>query len=110
MPTADELGSGGAEDPRDTDNDGMPDYQDTDDDGDGVPTADELEDTDGNGVPDYLQAESTNPTTTGGLAGGALCAINTTQTASTVMLLLFTLGWLIRRRRTAFDKGVGSPR
>ncbi|HZD53664.1 MAG TPA: Calx-beta domain-containing protein, partial [Woeseiaceae bacterium] len=42
---------------RDTDQDGMPDYQDPDDDGDGVPTASENppeQDTDDDGTPDYL--------------------------------------------------------
>ena len=42
---------------RDTDGDGIPDYQDPDDDGDGVPTATENapdQDTDGDSIPDYL--------------------------------------------------------
>ena len=43
---------------QDTDNDGTPDYQDTDDDGDGIPTADEgTGDSDGDGIPDYLDPE-----------------------------------------------------
>ncbi|PTX61122.1 uncharacterized protein UPF0560 [Kordia periserrulae] len=50
----------------DTDDDGIPNYQDADDDGDGVNTADEdydgdndptNEDSDGDGTPDYLDAE-----------------------------------------------------
>jgi hypothetical protein len=42
---------------RDTDGDGLPDYQDPDDDNDGVPTASENapdQDTDQDGIPDYL--------------------------------------------------------
>ena len=40
---------------RDTDGDGIPDFQDPDDDGDGLATRDELEeDTDGDGVVNYL--------------------------------------------------------
>ena len=51
----------------DTDDDGIPDYLDSDDDGDGIPTRDEnpdpdgngipadAKDSDGNGIPDYLQ-------------------------------------------------------
>ena len=41
----------------DTDGDGHPNYMDTDDDGDGIPTATEgaVTDTDGDGVPDYLE-------------------------------------------------------
>ena len=42
---------------RDSDDDGIPDYQDPDDDNDGVPTADEgapSQDSDGDGIPDYL--------------------------------------------------------
>lgn len=62
VPTADELGTGGASDPRDTNADDVPDYLDVDDDGDGVSTVDELgsggaenpRDSDGNGVPDFL--------------------------------------------------------
>ncbi|QQR91209.1 MAG: hypothetical protein IPJ88_05610 [Myxococcales bacterium] len=65
VPTADELGSGGAASPRNTDGDGMPDYRDTDDDGDGLTTADELGaggasdplDSDGDNTPDYLDAD-----------------------------------------------------
>ncbi|MEZ4970157.1 MAG: hypothetical protein R2814_10995 [Flavobacteriaceae bacterium] len=38
----------------DTDGDGIPNYLDADDDGDGVLTKDELGDADNNGVPDYL--------------------------------------------------------
>ncbi|AXG72369.1 calx-beta domain protein [Kordia sp. SMS9] len=50
----------------DTDDDGVPNYQDADDDGDGINTADEdydgdndptNEDSDGDGTPDYLDAE-----------------------------------------------------
>ena len=43
----------------DTDQDGLPDYLDPDDDGDGVPTADEVGrgDTDGDGAPDYLDID-----------------------------------------------------
>lgn len=47
---------GGSECP-DTDQDGLPDYQDPDDDGDGAPTASEgapSQDTDDDGIPDYL--------------------------------------------------------
>ncbi len=54
-----DVAEGKREDPpRDTDGDGIPDYQDTDDDGDGVATRNELDlDTDGDGVPDYLDTD-----------------------------------------------------
>ncbi|MGB3464299.1 MAG: Ig-like domain-containing protein, partial [Cyclobacteriaceae bacterium] len=52
--------------PQDTDGDGIPDYLDTDDDGDGIPTMDEDpngngdpgdDDTDGDGLPNYLDTD-----------------------------------------------------
>jgi len=58
--------------PRDTDNDGVPDYLDSDDDGDNVPTANEDPDPDGDGdlsdaldtdgdtIPDYLDTDDDN--------------------------------------------------
>ena len=60
------------DDARDTDQDGIPDYFDTDDDGDGIPTVEESADPnfDGNpvdaidsdqdGIPDYLDADDDN--------------------------------------------------
>jgi len=48
------------DDCRDTDGDGVPDFQDPDDDGDGIPTAREVapeQDTDGDGTPDYLEED-----------------------------------------------------
>ena len=38
----------------DTDEDGLPNYLDTDDDGDGILTKDELGDSNDDGIPDYL--------------------------------------------------------
>lgn len=65
--TIDRNGNDAMDDPRDvlpdTDSDDIPDYRDTDDDGDGIPTVDEHSNTDGNsaqddnngnGIPDYL--------------------------------------------------------
>ncbi|MFQ5611717.1 MAG: hypothetical protein ACE5H9_06250, partial [Anaerolineae bacterium] len=47
--------------PTDTDNDGVPDYQDTDSDNDGIPDAVEGSgDTDGDGTPDYQDTDSDN--------------------------------------------------
>jgi len=58
--------------PRDTDLDGIPDYLDSDDDGDNVPTANEkpdpnsdgdisdAQDTDGDNIPDYLDPDDDN--------------------------------------------------
>ncbi|MEM9072325.1 MAG: hypothetical protein AAGE52_27710, partial [Myxococcota bacterium] len=63
--------SGGMAPPRqDTDGDGTPDVLDEDDDNDGVLTRDEPGDADESGVADYLEARNTS----GGYAGGALCA------------------------------------
>ena len=45
----------------DTDKDGIPDYLDTDDDGDGIPTVGEgQQDTDGDGIPNYLDPDDDN--------------------------------------------------
>ncbi|REE25521.1 hypothetical protein [Winogradskyella pacifica] len=69
VPSIDEYGPGGIDNPQDTDGDGIPDYLDIDDDGDNVLTENELDeldedgddnpltnplDTDGDGIPDYL--------------------------------------------------------
>jgi len=66
--TIDRNGNDAMDDPRnvlpDTDSDDIPDYRDTDDDGDGIPTIDEdanndgnyaNDDSNGNGIPDYLE-------------------------------------------------------
>jgi len=60
-----EYGPGGIGTPRDSDGDGTPDYQDSDDDGDGIPTSVEAPggvaiDSDGDGVPDYRDGDSDN--------------------------------------------------
>ena len=45
----------------DSDKDGIPDYLDPDDDGDGIPTTGEAQlDTDGDGIPDYLDPDDDN--------------------------------------------------
>ena len=56
---------GSPEDAQDTDGDGIADYLDSDDDGDGVLTIDELNgilviDTDNDGIPDYLDTDDDN--------------------------------------------------
>ncbi|MEO9477721.1 MAG: Ig-like domain-containing protein, partial [Cyclobacteriaceae bacterium] len=52
----DEMGD--PDDPEDTDDDGIPDFEDPDDDGDGIPTVEELDDPeddcDDDGIPNYL--------------------------------------------------------
>jgi len=68
---ADPNGDGKTDDARDTDGDGIKDYQDSDDDGDGVPTSLEVDsnhdgqydwvDTDHDGVQDYLDRDSWPP-------------------------------------------------
>jgi hypothetical protein len=62
--TIEDLNMNMIEEDDDTDEDGIPNYIDPDDDGDGRPTIDEIEiaadgtvtfpDSDGNGIPDYL--------------------------------------------------------
>jgi hypothetical protein len=63
----------------DTDQDGVPNYQDADDDGDGINTADEdydgdgdptNEDSDGDGTPDYLDSEDVEVFTSEALGTG----------------------------------------
>ncbi|MFK7750559.1 MAG: Calx-beta domain-containing protein [Kordia sp.] len=63
----------------DTDDDGIPNYQDADDDGDGINTADEdydgdndptNDDSDGDGTPDYLDAEDVMVFSTDALGTG----------------------------------------
>lgn len=65
VPDKNEYGGGGIMAPRDSDNDGTPDYKDTDDDGDGIPTSVEVPggtvvDSDGDGVPNYRDGDSDN--------------------------------------------------
>ena len=66
IPSEDEYGPGGIDDPQDSDEDGIPDYLDEDDDNDNVKTEDEDDnddddnpftnplDTDGDNIPNYL--------------------------------------------------------
>jgi hypothetical protein len=56
---------------QDMDDDGIPDFKDNDDDGDGIPTANELQDNDGDGTLDYLEVND------------KLQAINDTLTVAT---------------------------
>lgn len=76
---------------KDTDNDGIPDYLDPDDDGDGIPTKDEDPNKDGNpldddannnGIPDYLDPDSPNPVVSqkGLFLPYILCAVPPTAT------------------------------
>ncbi|WP_319475709.1 hypothetical protein [Marispirochaeta aestuarii] len=44
----------------DTDDDGIPNYLDADDDGDGIPSANETGDTDADGIPDYLESNTSS--------------------------------------------------
>ncbi|MAO08182.1 MAG: hypothetical protein CL596_05670, partial [Alteromonas sp.] len=63
-----DLNGNGIEEDDDTDEDGLPNYVDADDDGDGRPTADEIEidedgnitypDSDNDGIVDYLDSDS----------------------------------------------------
>jgi len=69
IPSADEYGPGGLENPQDSDADGIADYLDEDDDNDNVSTSIEIDggtdgnpitspmDTDSDGVPDYLDTD-----------------------------------------------------
>jgi hypothetical protein len=88
----------------DTDFDGVPDFQDQDDDGDGIPTKAEDtngngnpldDDHDGDGIPDYQELQS------GGYSGGALCTVGPLAGDSLLNagLVLLTLAWSARRRR-----------
>ncbi|MGE0791312.1 MAG: hypothetical protein AB7S26_36900 [Sandaracinaceae bacterium] len=83
IPTATELGTGGATTPMDTDGDGIPDYLDEDDDNDTIPTRDEVgpdgptmpEDSDGDGRRNYLDPDDDDdgiPTATEVREGNAL--------------------------------------
>ena len=50
----DDNGDSAPDDARDSDGDGLPDYLDPDDDGDGTPTREEILDADGDGVQDEV--------------------------------------------------------
>ncbi|WP_299101655.1 hypothetical protein [uncultured Winogradskyella sp.] len=75
IPSEDEYGPGGIDDPQDWDGDGLPDYKDDDDDNDNVRTSQEIDilnadgdddpltnglDTDGDGTLDYLDDDDDN--------------------------------------------------
>ncbi|MFK7987573.1 MAG: hypothetical protein AB8I08_16255 [Sandaracinaceae bacterium] len=83
----------------DTDEDGTPNWQDDDDDGDDIPTADEPGDADDSGVPDYLEPFE-EEMISGGVSGGAFCAVGHGSEAPTLplFLTLMALGWIVRRR------------
>lgn len=84
----------------DTDNDGVPNFQDTDSDNDGLPDkAEGLSDIDGNNVPDYLQSNAEVET---GVSGGGCTSGNTRTLDPTLpLMLLLSLVLLIRGRRNS---------
>ena len=86
----------------DVDDDGQPNWLDTNSDGDDAPDESEgREDSDGDGIPNYLDPSGLVPSSAGGVAGGAMCALGTTSTTSAWLgLMIAALGLGYRRRKT----------
>jgi len=101
---------------KDTDNDGIPDYLDPDDDGDGVPTKDEDPDKDGNpldddsndnGVPDYLDLDSPNPVVSqkGLFLPYIICAVQPTVTPAPTQPDLVVTSFTLSPDKKTFAAG-----
>lgn len=84
----------------DTDNDDVPNFQDTDSDGDGIPDKVEaLTDSNGDDIPDYLQSSAQIET---GVSGGG-CALGSNRALDPTLplMLLLSLVLLVRARRNS---------